>query len=66
MAGRDLVVTNYSWDAYARHGMKYVSPALCTQAFSLLGVSVALPQVYAFIEHNIGEVPWVKRKARTD
>jgi hypothetical protein len=46
--------------------MKYVSPAICTQAFSLVGISVALPQMYAFIEHNIGKLPWVKRKARTD
>ena len=58
--------TNYIWATYDLHGMKYVSPAICTQAFSLVGISVALPQMYAFIEHNIGKLPWVKRKVRTD
>ena len=58
--------TNYIWATYDLHGMKYVSPAICTQAISLVGISVALPQMYAFIEHNIGKLPWVKRKERTD
>ena len=58
--------TKYIWETYDLHDMKYMSPAICTQVFSLVGISVALPQMYAFIEHNIGKLPWMKRKERTD
>ena len=58
--------TKYIWETYDLHDMKYMSPAICTQVFSLVGISVALPQMYAFIEHNIGKLPWMKRKVRTD
>jgi hypothetical protein len=55
--------TKYLWETYEVHDSKYLSPAICAQAMTLGTISVLLPQVYALLEHNIGKLPWHRRKA---